>query len=241
MNRPITIVLIDDHPAASTGVVALIRSQPDFRVLAALAEVEIALQKVQETKPNIVLLNLRQEGDDGLTLAGALHGEVPDSKVIMMGLTPQEQDLASLVRAGIAGFVLAGASFDDFVHTIHTVAAGNQVLPVALTGSLFRQLSEHGLRDRPRRVLDIERLTLRERQVANLITQGCSNKEIATQLHITVHTVKCHVHNVLAKLAVNSRLEIAALSHRAPDHQLTPARPVTGRPSGASDFLMLGT
>jgi two-component system nitrate/nitrite response regulator NarL len=209
------MVLIDDTAAEHGRIMERLRKEPGFRVLASVTDVEAALEVVQRTRPDLVLLNLRQEGDDSLTVAGALHGEVPETRVIMLGLGTNEADVASLVRAGVSGFVMAGASFEECLGTIRSVAAGVQVLPIELTRSLFGQLGRHTIRNRPQRTLEIDQLTVRERQVADLIAQGCSNKAIATRLHITVHTVKCHVHNVLSKLALNSRLEVAALSHQA--------------------------
>lgn len=214
MSRAISMVLIDDNLAEHEMVVARIRAQPGFQVLATLAEVEVALEVVQALRPDVVLLNLRPEGDDSLTLAGALHGESPESRVIMMGLHPRQKDLTSLVRAGVSGFIMSGASYDEFVRTLRSVASGIQVLPLELTRALFGQLSRHSLPGRPKRTLHIKRLTLRERQVADLIIEGCSNKQIGARMRISVHTVKCHVHALLSKLALNSRLEVAALSHQ---------------------------
>jgi len=221
--KRISLVLIDDNPSARQGVVALIRAQPGFHVLAASAETEAALQQVRESKPDLVLLNLRREGKDSLTLAGALHGEVPESRVIVMGMVPLQEDVASFVRAGVSGFIMADASFDRFLRTIHSVAQGIQVLPLALTHSLFGQLKRHGGRGRSKRTLDVKRLTKRERAVTDLIVQGLSNKDIAARLQIALHTVKSHVHQVLSKLAVNSRLEVAAFSRNgAAVHSASP-------------------
>jgi len=93
------------------------------------------------------------------------------------------------------------------------VAGGAEVLPPALTNSLFAQIASNAAKGSKSRVLDAVRLTNRERQVVGLLGEGLSNKEIATRLHIAVHTVKSHVHNVLEKLALRSRLEVAAFSH----------------------------
>ena len=213
-SRQLAIVLVDDNPGARTGVVSRICAQPGFRVLAASAEVEEALRQVRAAKPDLVLLNMQQEGDDSLTLAGALHGAAPASRVILMGLEPAQADVASYLRAGVSGFIMQDASFDTYLDTIHAVANGIQVLPPELTRTLFVQLKQHGVRDRPKRTLHVARLTEREREVADLIVQGCSNKEIAAALDIALHTVKSHVHKVLSKLSVNSRLEVAAYSHK---------------------------
>lgn len=212
MRKRISLVLVVDNPSVRGGVMSLIRAQRSFHVLAVSTEVEAALRQVREIRPDIVLLNLRPEGDDSLTLAGALHGDVPKSRVIIMGLVAPQQDVASFLRAGVSGFIMAGASFETFLNAIHSVARGIQVLPPELTRSLFDQLKRHKVRGGPRRTLDVGRLTDREREVADLIVQGLSNKEIAARLEIALHTVKCHVHKVLSKLAVNSRLEVDAFS-----------------------------
>jgi DNA-binding NarL/FixJ family response regulator len=210
------MLLLDDNPSAGDGVVALIRAQPGFQVLVASAEIEAAFRKVRQTRPDIVLLNLRRVGDDSLMAAGALHGEVPESRVIIMGMEPLHEDVTSFVRAGVAGFIMAGASFDTFLSTIHSVTQGSQVLPVELTRSLFDQLTGHGARRRPKRKEGAKRLTRPQRAVTDLIVLGLSNRAIAARLSIALGSVKRHVHNVLSKLAVNRRLELAAfLSHQS--------------------------
>jgi DNA-binding NarL/FixJ family response regulator len=212
VSRTISLFLIDDNRSLRKGVVALIREQPGFHVLAASADIEEALRTVREARPDVVLLDLELEETERLTLAGALHGEVPESRVIIMGLEPVQEDVASFVRTGVSGFVMAGASLDRFRRTIHSVAQGIQVLPLELTHSLFSQLSRHEVPRRPKRTLNVKALTDRERKVAGLIAQGLSHKEIATRQQISLRTVKSRVHKVLSKLAVNGRLEVAAFS-----------------------------
>ena len=211
----ISVVLIDDNLVAREGIVALIRSQPGFQVLAASANIEDALRQVQETRPDLVLLNLGREGEDSLTMAGLLHGQAPASRVIVMGLRPIREDVTSLIRAGVSGFSMAGAPFDVFLDTIHLVARGTQVLPGELTASLFGQLHGPQNRNRTRRMLNVLRPTARERAVTDLIVRGMSNKEISVRLEIAVQTVRSHVHRLLSKLEVNSRLEVAAFAHDA--------------------------
>jgi DNA-binding NarL/FixJ family response regulator len=206
------MVLVDDNPLACEGVVALIRAQWGLRVLAASAGIAEALQRVRDTKPDLVLLNLAPGGDDSLALAGALHGEAPECRVIIMGLAPLQVDVASFIRAGVAGFIMAGASTDQFLGTIRSVAQGVQVLPMELTHSLFEQLNRQGARRLPNRVLGIKRLTGRQRDVADLVVRGLSNRQIGARLRIALNTVKSHVNKVLSKLAVNSRLEVVAFS-----------------------------
>jgi DNA-binding NarL/FixJ family response regulator len=210
---PIALILIDDNRLLREGIVAMIRTQPGFKVLASSADADEALEKVREAKPDIVLLDFGLEGHDSLSLTETVRAEVPQAKVIVMGLLPSQDDVAHFVRAGASGFVMKDASFDEFFATIRAVAKGKQVLPSQLTNSLFSQIALNVAVKDKTKALDSLRLTTRERQVIDLLGEGLSNKEIASRLHIAVHTVKSHVHNVLEKLALHSRLEVAAFSH----------------------------
>jgi DNA-binding NarL/FixJ family response regulator len=213
MNKTISLVLIDDNRLLREGLAGLIRKQPDFRILAASGDIDEALRKVRKAKPRVVLLDFSLESHDSLRVTTTVRQEVPEARVIVMGLLPVQEDVAAFVRAGASGFIMKDASFDDFVGTIRAVADGAGVLPPELTGSLFgeiaRQVASRGRASVPEGV----RLTERERQVIDLLGEGLSNKEMAARLHVAVHTVKSHVHNVLEKLALHTRLEVAAFSH----------------------------
>jgi DNA-binding NarL/FixJ family response regulator len=226
--RPsISLVLIDDNRLLREGLAALIHAQPGFQVLAADADVEEALSEVRLAKPDVVLLDFGLADHDSLQLTTTVHAEVPAARVIVMGLLPSQEDVAAFVRAGAAGFIMKDASFHDFFATIRSVADGAVVLPPALTNSLFTQIVQDRARAAPVHLADSVRPTNRERQVIDLLSEGLSNKEIANRLHIAVHTVKSHVHNVLEKLALHSRLEVVAFTHAA---GATPRRSGSGGP-----------
>ena len=191
----------------------MIHTQPGFKVLAASADVEEALQKVRDARPDVVLLDFGLVDHDSLSLTATVHVEVPAARVIVMGLLSAQEDVADYIHAGASGFIMKEASFEDFFGTIRAVAGGAEVLPPALTTSLFAQIASNAAKGTKSRIIDAVRLTNRESQVVGLLGEGLSNKEIATRLHIAVHTVKSHVHNVLEKLALRSRLEVAAFSH----------------------------
>ena len=218
---PIALVLIDDNRLMREGIAAMIHTQPGFKVLAASADVEEALRQVREARPDVVLLDFGLEDHDSLSLTATVHSEVPSARVIVMGLLPAQEDVADYVRAGASGFVMKDASFEDFFATIRAVAGGAEVLPTALTNSLFSQIVKNVSRAGQAPVVESVRLTNREREVIDLLSEGLSNKEIATRMHIAVHTVKSHVSNVLEKLALHSRLEVAAFSHGGGVSRLT--------------------
>lgn len=210
---PISLILIDDNRLLREGIAALVGTQTGFKVLAATAEVAEALEQVRDANPDIVLLDFGLVEHDSLTLTAKLREEMPDARVIIMGLLPAQEDVAKYVRAGASGFIMKDASSEDFFRTIRAVAGGDEVLPPALTNSLFTQIVRNVGREDKAKVAEAVKMTIREQQVIGLLGEGLSNKEIATRLHIAVHTVKSHVHNVLEKLALHSRLEVVAFTH----------------------------
>ncbi len=212
---PISIVLIDDNRLSREGLASMIHSQPGFKVLAASADADEALETVREANPDIVLLDLGVAGHETISLTGKVHEELPEARVVVMGLLPAQEDVAAYVRAGASGFIMKDASFEAFFATIRAVARGLDVLPKALTTTLFAQIVRNVATVPAPAALEAVLLTAREQDVVKLLGEGLSNKEIASRLNIAVHTVKSHVHNVLEKLALRSRLEVAAFTHAA--------------------------
>lgn len=218
-SKRISLVLINDNRLLREGLTGMIRKQDDFEILVASADIEEVLLTVRSARPNVVLLDFSLENHDSLRVTGTVHLEVPEAKVIVMGLLPTQEDVADFVTAGASGFVMKDASFERLIETIRLVADGKQVLPTELTAPLFTQIAALAVRKGRPRLLESVGLTERERQVIDLIGEGLSNKELAARLHIAVHTVKSHVHNVLEKLALRTRLEVAALTRGIERHQ----------------------
>jgi DNA-binding NarL/FixJ family response regulator len=156
--KRISLVLVNGNPLGRENVASLIRVQPGFCVLAPSADTKETLRQVRATKPDIVLLNLPQAGEDRLALAEALHRAVPKSRVILMGLKAPQNDVVSFVRAGVSGFIMADAPFEQFLQTVRSVVRGIQALPSELTRSLYGQLRRHGVRGRPKRWPGVRRL-----------------------------------------------------------------------------------
>lgn len=209
---PISLILIDDNRLLREGLAGLLRERSDFKILVASADIGEVLQTVRESTPQVVLLDFGLEDDDSLRVTATIHEAVPEARIIILGLLALQEDVADFVSAGASGFIMKDASFEELLDTIRAVAGGAQVLPKQLTGTLFSQIAREAVRKGKPRTLDAVRLTQRERQVIDLIGEGLSNKEIATRLHIAIHTVKSHVHNVLEKLALHTRLEVAAFT-----------------------------
>jgi DNA-binding NarL/FixJ family response regulator len=118
------------------------------------------------------------------------------------------------VNAGVSGFIMKDATVDDLVSTIRSVAGGAHVLPPQMTSSLFSQIAKDAIAKGRPEVLDSVRMTPREREVINLIAEGLGNKEIATRINVATHTVKSHVRNIMEKLTLHTRLQIAAYANQ---------------------------
>ncbi len=188
-----------------------------IRVVATARGGQQALKEVARTKPQLILLDSALGDSDSPRFVQEVRKEFPDIKVVVMGLLPANEDFLEFVRAGVVGFILKDATIDVFVSTIHAVADGKSVLPPLMTGTLFSHVAERAMARGKRGARAAVRMTARERQVVDLIAEGLSNKEIGARLHVATHTVKSHVHNILEKLALHTRLEIAAYAHGQKD------------------------
>ena len=205
----VPVLVVEDNPLLLEGIVSMLRSAEGLRVVAAAKTSDEALRHLPEAKPQLVLLDAALP--HSRRVLGAVRERVPDAKVVVMALLPPHEDVVEFVRAGASGFVLKDASTDEFVRTLKAVAGGDHVLPDALVATLFTHVAQTAVSSGKQR--RVTRMTKREREVTELIADGRSNKEIAARLHIAAKTVKSHVHNILEKLALHTRLEVAAYAH----------------------------
>ena len=207
----ITVAVVDDNRLVREALAAMIDRLTDMRAFAAGVADEDFLN---ETKPDVLLLDVGLRDEDSLRVATAIGNHGGGPKIIVMDLMPMNEDIVQFVNAGVSGFVLKDATFEEFVATIRLVAAGGKVLPPRMTESLFSQIATAADARGREQILDDVRMTRREREVIELIGEGLSNKEIAARLNIAAHTVKSHVRNVMEKLALHTRLQIAAYVRR---------------------------
>jgi DNA-binding NarL/FixJ family response regulator len=209
----ISVALIEDNRLVREGIAALLNQHPDLKVVAGTSNGDTAL--LRKVNPQVVLLDLGLRNGDSLRIAQQVRRDFPESKVIVMDLLPVHEDIVEFVHVGVSGFIMKDATLDDLVTTIRSVAGGAHVLPPQMTGSLFSQIARDAVTKGRPDVLQSVRMTPREREVINLIAEGLSNKEIASTLHIATHTVKSHVRNIMEKLTLHTRLQIAAYAYKA--------------------------
>jgi DNA-binding NarL/FixJ family response regulator len=211
----ITVAIIEDNRLVREGMTDMLNELPDVEVV--LAATSLETEMLKEKNPRVVLLDVGLQDKHSLHLAETVKKEMADARVIVMDLLPVHEEIAEFVNAGVAGFILKDATFEDFVSTIRSVADGGQVLPPRMTGTLFSQIAQTAVKRWRTAALEDVKMTLREREVIALIAVGLSNKEIALRLIIATDTVKSHVRNVMDKLALHSRLQIAAYAHSHDD------------------------
>lgn len=214
--KKIKLLLIEDNRLLREGLTIMLRKQRDLNVVESVGNGENILAIMRKHQPDVLLLDLGLRSRNSLNLVKSVKKNFAGIKVIIMDLIPLQADVFEFVQIGVSGFILKDATISDFLNTIRSVAKGNQVLPENLTGSLFSQIIDHAINEqKPSALLDSVRMTKREKQVIELISEGFTNKEIAQQLHLSTYTVKSHVHNILEKLALNTRVQIAKFAHDA--------------------------
>lgn len=212
--KRIKILLIEDNRLLREGISSMLKKQSDMDVVATIGNGENILSLIEKHIPDIVLLDLGLRSQNSLNVVKLIMKKFQESKIIVMDLIPLQKDVFDFVQAGVSGFILKDAVINEFYKTIRSVYKGSQVLPPHLTGSLFSQIVEHALNgSNHASITESVQMTKREKQVIELIADGSSNKEIAQILFLSPYTIKSHVHNILEKLALHTRVQIAKHVH----------------------------
>lgn len=203
------ILIIEDNRLLREGLKAMINAQRGMKVSATIGSGNNIVETVRVRKPNVILFDMSLKNLDDLSVVEVLTKDFPNSRVIGMGLIPTQSDIVEFVSAGASGFILKDATVREFIKTIKDVSQGSKVLPPQFTGSLFAHVIEQAVKRRKGRLASAVTMTKREREILVFIAEGMSNKEIAARLNVAVYTVKSHIHNIMEKLALHSRLQIA--------------------------------
>ena len=212
--KKISILIIEDNKLLRDGIASIIKKQHDMHVAGNVGNGENILLMLEKVKPNITLLDLSLRDQNSLQIVNLTTKHFPETKIIVMDLIPLQSDVFEFIEAGVSGFILKDASITELLKTIRLVFTGARVLPPYLTGSLFSQIVEHAVnRSKTSVIIESTHLTKREKQVIQLIADGFSNKEIAQKLQLSTYTIKSHVHNILEKLALHTRVQIAVQVH----------------------------
>jgi DNA-binding NarL/FixJ family response regulator len=212
----IRVLIVDDDALVRAGLSMMLAGTDDIRVVAEASDGAEVASAVDAYRPDVVLMDIRMPGLDGLAATERLRAREEAPQVIVLTTFDADDYVLRALRAGAAGFLMKDTPPPDIMRAIRLVAAGEAMLSPTVTRRLIEHVADDGLaarRTRARELLD--RLTDREREVAVAIGQGKSNADIAAELYMSVATVKAHVSRLLAKLEVGNRVQIALLAHDA--------------------------
>jgi DNA-binding NarL/FixJ family response regulator len=215
---PIRVLIVDDDALVRAGLSMILGATDDVRVVAEVADGSEVLPAVDAYAPDVVLMDIRMPRMDGLAATEALYARESSPQIIVLTTFDADDHVLRALRSGASGFLLKDTPPADIVQAIRLVAAGEAMLSPAVTRRLIGHVAQTGpsaRHEQARSMLD--RLTDREREVAEAIGRGASNGEIAEELFMSVATVKAHVTRLLAKLEVGNRVQIALLAHDARD------------------------
>lgn len=209
--KPTRIVIVDDHVILRDGIVSILNEQPDFEVVGQAGSVADALQVVRAYGPDLVLMDYGLPDGTGLEATREILASNPQTNVVLLTVHEEDDLLFDAVRSGAKGYLLKNISAKEMLAKLRGLSQGDAAISPAQTKRILSEFA----RTAPRQPADQDEtipLTDRELEVLRLIVKGASNKDIGAQLHISVHTVKNHVHHILDKLKVGSRREAAEVA-----------------------------
>lgn len=210
--NPIRVLLADDHALFREGLAGIISTQPDMAVVGEAGDGLETIVKANELKPDLVLMDIQMPGCDGLEATFKIKKELPKTVVVVLTVREEEEKLFEAIKSGAQGYLLKSIRSRELLDMLRGAMRGEAAISPTLAGQMleeFRRISRQIPKDNQDKPVD---LTNREQEVLSLVARGLSDKQIAVQLTISLHTVKSHLRNILSKLQVNSRREAAWLA-----------------------------
>ncbi|HYH71870.1 MAG TPA: response regulator transcription factor [Nocardioides sp.] len=212
----IRVLLVDDDPLVRSALSLMLGGQADIEVVGEAGNGEAALALVTELRPEVVLMDIRMPVMDGLEATRTLHQRPAPPAVVVLTTFDADDHVVGAIAAGADGFLLKDTPPGDIVNAIRTVAAGDAMLSPSATRSLVSRLRSTAPTDRTSTAAErLSALTERELEVAVCVGRGLSNSEIASELYLSVPTVKSHVSRLLTKLDSTNRVQVAMVVHDA--------------------------
>jgi DNA-binding NarL/FixJ family response regulator len=212
----IRVLIVDDDALVRAGLSMILAGSDDVEVVGEASDGAQVPAAVDAHAPDVVLMDIRMPGVDGLAATESLRSRAEAPQIIVLTTFDADDHVLRALRAGAAGFLLKDTPPPEIVRAIQLVAAGEAMLSPGVTRRLISHVADDGLGGRRSRACELlDRLTDREREVAIAIGQGKSNADIAAELFMSVATVKAHVSRLLQKLDLDNRVQIALLAHDA--------------------------
>jgi len=220
VREPVRVLMADDQALFRRGLFVLLGSEPGIEVVAEAQDGEEAIARAAELAPDVVLLDVRMPRMDGIEAARRIRELLPSTKVLMLTVSDEEDDLYEAIKAGANGYLLKEVSVEDVAAAIHAVVQGQSFISPSMASKLLREFNALARQAAEREQLPAPVLTPRELEVLRLVARGMSNKDVADHLFISENTVKNHVRNILEKLHLHSRME--AVMYAVRQHLLDP-------------------
>jgi DNA-binding NarL/FixJ family response regulator len=222
----IRVLLADDHSLFREGLANILNAQADFEVVGEAGDGLEVLVKARELAPDLIVMDVGMPGCDGVEATQKIKEELPDATIVMLTVRDEDEKLFEAIKCGAQGYLLKSIRSRDLVALLRGAVRGEAAITPALGGRMleeFRRLGQQAYRFPDE---ETAALTQREQDVLGLVAEGATDKEIAEALSISIHTVKSHMRNILAKLHLGHRHEAALYALR--EGLITPPK---GRPS----------
>lgn len=207
------IGIVDDHAMFRDGLTAILGAEPDLEVVGQGGSAEEALRLVHEFHPDILLLDIDMPGG-GLSAAQTISMQAPETKIIMLTASEDDDHLIKALKTGTRAYILKGVAARELLRIIRSVAEGESYVPPSLAASLLLEMHETGSKTHQEENHPLRELTSREREILENLASGMSNKEIGQKLFLSEKTVKHYITNILQKLQVRNRVEAALLAQK---------------------------
>jgi DNA-binding NarL/FixJ family response regulator len=213
---PIRALIVDDHALFRRGLEMVLAAEDDIELVGEASDGAEAVQKAGESLPDVVLMDIRMPKSSGIEACRAMKEVAPSSKIVMLTISDEEEDLFEAIRAGASGYLLKDIPLDEVADVVRAVHGGQSLINPSMAAKLLTEFAALNKRDQEERAEQVPapKLTEREMQVLKLVAKGMNNRDIAKELFISENTVKNHVRNILEKLQIHSRMEAVMIAVR---------------------------
>jgi two-component system NarL family response regulator len=213
---PIRALIVDDHALFRRGLEMVLAAEDDIELVGEASDGAEAVQKAGESLPDVVLMDIRMPKSSGIEACRAMKEVAPSSKIVMLTISDEEEDLFEAIRAGASGYLLKDIPLDEVADVVRAVHGGQSLINPSMAAKLLTEFAALNKRDQEERAEQVPapKLTDREMQVLKLVAKGMNNRDIAKELFISENTVKNHVRNILEKLQIHSRMEAVMIAVR---------------------------
>jgi len=216
-SEPIRALIVDDHALFRRGLEMVLAAEDDIELVGEASDGAEAVQKAGESLPDVVLMDIRMPKSSGIEACRAMKEVAPSSKIVMLTISDEEEDLFEAIRAGASGYLLKDIPLDEVADVVRAVHGGQSLINPSMAAKLlteFAALNKRGDQEERAEQVPPPKLTDREMQVLKLVAKGMNNRDIAKELFISENTVKNHVRNILEKLQIHSRMEAVMIAVR---------------------------